>query len=408
MHARLSSTGSAILFSFGLLRPCLAAAPNSSEANWSVWRGLNHDGISIDSKWKPESLAPVPKIAWKTNVGDGYSAVCVSGASVFTMGFSKGMNHVVCLNITDGKEIWRHSYASGPGSYPGPRATPILDEDLIFTVGQEGQIVCLDAVKGTVKWQKAITQDFQGAPPQWGHSATPIVDGNLLVLNAATHGVALDKKTGKKEWTSPAGVCGYSAPVLYKSGAKKCLAIFGAKALYGVDLSSGQKLWSHPWETSYDVNAPDPIVDGDKVFITSGYGKGCAVIDIAGGSPKVVWQNKAIAAHFSSCVLSDGHIYGIHGNTGGGTLKCLDIKTGTERWAKDLGFGGFMVADKKIIMMNEKGSLYVAHLKPDAYTEIASAKDILSKTCWTSPVFCRGYIFCRNHKGDLVCVDVSK
>jgi outer membrane protein assembly factor BamB len=221
----------------------------------------------------------------------------------------------------------------------------------------------------------------------------------------------LDRRTGKTVWASKEKGA-YAAPVVYSSGADRCVALFSQKALCGVKLADGALLWTFPWKTSYDVNAADPIVAGDRVFLSSGYDTGCALVSIANNKPTVVWQNKAMRNHFSSSVLIDGFLYGIDGNTGKGSLRCLELETGAERWNHQLGFGSLVAVDKKLIVLNEAGNLVIVSAKPDAYEELARADKAVpaegGEKCWTMPVFCRGLLYCRTSRGTLVCFDLSK
>ena len=387
---------------------CAAARPAGAAegADWPCFRGPNHDGISTDSKWNPAALAN-SKIAWKTNVGNGYSSVAIKGGLLYTMGNKGDLDTVYCLKVSDGSTVWTNTYACQGGDHPGPRVTPTIDGDRVYTLGKEGQVLCLNAADGKIIWQANLTSDFQAKNTKWGLSGSPRIEGDMLLLNAGQNGIALKKGTGEKIWAT-AGIGGYSTPVIYSAGDRKCAAIFGEKAMYGVDLKDGKALWSCPWETSWDVNAADAIVSGSKIFLSSGYDRGCALLDISGAQPKEVWQSKIMRNHFSSCLLIDGYIYGIDGNTGKGTLRCVELATGTQKWEKDLGFGGLMAADSKLIVLNENGDLFIAEATTSGYKEISTAKGVLGKTCWTAPVLCRGMIFCRNHTGDLVCVDVSK
>ena len=175
-----------------------------------------------------------------------------------------------------------------------------------------------------------------------------------------------------------------------------------------VDFATGKKLGECPWETSYDVNAADPIVKDGQIFISSGYGKGAALIDARGDSLQQVWVNKSMKNHFSSCVLLNGYLYGFDGNAGNGSLKCLEFATGNEKWSEKIGFGALMAVGDHLVALNEQGDLFIIKASPAGYDLVSSSKKVLGKTCWTSPVMCRGIIFCRNEKGHLVALDVSK
>ena len=326
------------------------------------------------------------------------------------MGNKDKVDSVFCLNATTGDEIWHYSYPCGPGSTCfGPRATPTVDGNAVYTVSLEGHLFCLDAKSGTVKWEKNLISDLHAKNIGWGFSGSAVTDGNLLLVNAGLYGAALDKATGTPVWSSPAdSMGGYSTPVVFTCDGKACLAVFGQKAVYAVDLKSGKEMWSYKWETGFDVNAADPIVVKDRMFISSGYDRGCTLLEFTAASVKAAWENKSMRSHFNSCVVLNGFLYGIDGNNGKGDLVCLDFATGQERWRSKIGFGSVTAADGKLIVLNEAGDLFVAQAVPEGYKELASAKGVLPRTCWTVPVLANGRLYCRNEKGDLVCLDVGK
>ncbi len=396
----------ALVLSAGAAAAQAPAKASTAGADWPRWRGPDADGISRDTRWNPAALAAA-KPLWKVNVGKGYSSVTVKGQRLFTMGFQDGQDTVHCLDARTGAGIWKRSYACGSVDHPGPRATPTLDNGLVYTISCQGHILCLKEADGSIAWQKNALADFEARNVKWGFSGSAFVEDRLVFFNAGPGGLALDKKTGAKVWSSGPGVGGYSTPVAYTLGGKRRLALFVEKAACGVDLQTGERLWSHPWTTSYDVNAADPIVADSEVFITSGYRRGCALLDLSGAAPRVVYENKTLQSHFSSPVLIGGHLYGIDGNTGKGDLVCLEFKTGAEKWRKNLGFGSLMAVGDKLLVLNEGGRLFVADASPAGYREVAAGPSGIGATCWTVPVFCRGLVYCRNDKGDLAALDLG-
>ena len=162
--------------------------------------------------------------------------------------------------------------------------------------------------------------------------------------------------------------------------------------------------WQHPWETSYDVNAADPIFAGSDVFLSSNYGKGCVLFHTHTPRPEVIWENRNMKNHFNASVLYNGSFYGNDENT----LKCIDLKTGNERWRmRGMDKGGVIVADGKLIALTGRGELVIAQATPSKYSELARAQ-VLDGTCWTQPVLANGMLYCRNHEGKLICLDLRK
>jgi outer membrane protein assembly factor BamB len=376
--------------------------------DWPQFRGANRDGISRETQWNPLALQGGAKILWKAEVGEGYSAVSIKGDRLFAFGNKDNTDTIYALSLKDGKALWKHSYPCEAGSYPGPRATPATDGKLVYSLSRVGLLLCLDAVTGEVKWNKNLMKEFGAVNLGWGFSGSPVIKGDMLLVNAGEYGVVLNRNTGAKVWSSPGGTGGYAAPVEFSSGGKERLALFSAKDLYGVDLETGVKLWSIPWKTSYDVNAADPIVSDGLMFISSGYNNAGAVIDVRGPAPIEVWKNKTMKNQFSSCVLINGFLYGFDGNVGGGSLKCMDFKTGVEKWSQNIGFGSLSAAGNHLIALNENGDLFIIKASPEKYEEVSSARKVLEKTCWTAPVLCRGVLYCRNSKGTLIALNLGK
>jgi outer membrane protein assembly factor BamB len=379
-------------------------------AAWPRFRGPGGDGISSEKNWSADWPENGPKEAWTRGIGTGYSTVSVADGRVYTMGNEKSTDYVWCLSEKDGSVIWKQSYPCKNCQYPGPRATPTVADGSVYILSARGDVACFDAAKGTPRWSKRLAKELGAKAPKWGFSGSPLVDGGLVIYNVGSAGTALNRKTGEIVWESGNDVSGYSTPVVFEMGQKRCVLLFIKDALVCLDITDGQRLWSIPWRTSYDVNAADPVMVGDdRIFITSGYRVGCALIEVKGGRPRVVWQNKNMASQFSTPVAYKGHLYGADGNTGRAVLKCVEIDTGKVKWSTDrLKMAALMVADGKLIVQADGGHLAVGEATPQAWRPTAKAQP-LKGMCWTMPVLANGRIYCRNNRrGQLVCLDVSK
>ncbi|MHC4249650.1 MAG: PQQ-binding-like beta-propeller repeat protein [Planctomycetota bacterium] len=388
--------------------------------DWPGWRGPRGDSVARESGWRPEALVPSPKVLWRANVGYGYSSFCIKGRRVFTMGNTDGVDSVVCLSVDDGREIWRYSYPCRPGSYAGPRATPAYSDSLVYTVSREGLLLGLVAETGKVCWRLDTVAGANALVPRWGIASSARIEGDMLVLNVGKHGLAVDKANGEIIWQSPKGRPGYASSVLYDSDGRRRAIFFAEDVARGADMETGELLWTKTWATKMGQNSADPIVKDGRVFISSIYSRGCTVFDITGERPREVWLNKELASKFGTSVLHEGHLYGVHGNTGrrggraAGSVRCLDWRTGEVRWRHDIGFSSLIMSDGKLVILTEEGTLVIAEAAPEGYRELArgrvlsagkGAREAKGK-CWTAPVICRGMAFCRNDKGDLVCVDM--
>lgn len=371
--------------------------------DWPVWRGAERNGISKE-KFNPEKIS---NIAWKKDLGVGYSSFVVQKNKVYTMGNKDKNNDIVyCLDADTGKEIWTFKYkCKAGGGYAGPRSTPVLANGMLYTLSKSGQVHCLNAETGEKIWEQNVLS-LGAKNIKWQLSCSVVVVDGTALINAGKRGIALDAETGKKKWAS-SGKGGYAAAVVFNNN--KYVAFFSEKTLEIVDFKSGRPISSFPWVTSYDVNAADPIVDGNNIFITSGYKRGGALLKFNGSKLAKVWENKALCSHFSSPVLLNGNLYGVNGNAGKGKLVCVSMKDGSTKWQADsIKFGSLMIADDKIIYLDEKGTMTICAASPDGFKKLASAR-ILSGAgkCWTMPVLANGKIYCRGSNGKMVCINVK-
>lgn len=377
--------------------------------DWPKWRGPNVDSVVVDEGVAKGAIGSLKQV-WKADVGIGFSGIAVKGERVLTLGNIKDEDIVFCLNAKDGSEAWKYKYAcKAEKQHSGPRSTPTVDGNQVYTFSRAGHVVCLDLEKGSKVWEKNICQEFKLPVPEWGLSSSVLVDGDTLVVNAGKSGVALNKKDGSKLWASAAQKSSYASVVPFSVGDKKLYAVFAEKALYAVDPKTGGEQWALPWKTSYDVNAADPVYKDGKLLISSGYERETALFDVSGAQPREIWKSKAIKAHFSSLVLYEGHVYGVDGNASRpGSLVCLDWATGAEKWRQKLGFGSLIIVSGKIVYLTEKGTIFVAEAKPDGYKEILKQENMLTGICWTPPSFAGGKLFCRSASGMLACFEIGK
>lgn len=386
-------------------------------ADWPNWRGPNYNGISAEKDWDPLKIKDGTKPLWQTSIGIGFSAISVSDGLAYTMGNtgtkgedeSKHNDIIFCFDAETGKEVWRRIYPQplDPKYYEGGSlATPTIDGDKVYTISKDGKVFCLDAKTGNVVWNRDISsEEFGIKRTTWGHSGSPLVIDNMVIYNAGGMGVALNKDNGSLIWEGDKEPGGYATVVPFMTGNQKCIALFGFKDIIGLVAETGKELWRFPWKTKHDVNAADPIIVGNKIFISSGYGIGCALLKIENANVTEIWRNKNMCNKMNGSVFWMGYIYGVDE---GGELRCLDSETGDIVWAQGgFGMGSLMVADGKLIVLGENGNLVIADATADGYKVISEAK-ILSPRCWSVPVLANGRIYARNAGGDMVCLDVSE
>jgi len=395
----------------GLLALLLFTAPLHAD-DWPRWRGPDFNGISKEAGWLDKWPASGPAESWKASVGTGYSSFAVAQGRVFTMGNANNTDTVWCLDAATGKVLWKHAYESDLGDKyfdGGPGATPTVDGDRVFATSRWGDVFCLDAANGKVRWSKNVQKETGIRVPDWGFAGSPLVLGHSLVLNIGAAGLALDATTGKLLWKSADDNAGYSSPVPLKRGNDWLVIVSSGDAYLAVDSRTGREAWRVPWLTEYGVNSGDPVVSGGQVFVSSGYNKGAGVFTLGNGELESVWKNKVMRNQMNPCVLVDGHLYGVDGNAGGRVpLKCIEFATGKEKWSHaSTGAGALMAADGKLIVLAERGELSIAPASPAGFKPTASAQ-VLGGKSWTAPVLANGRIYCRNSRGDVVCLDVRR
>jgi outer membrane protein assembly factor BamB len=388
------------------------AAQQASSADWPQWRGPDRNGRSAETAWLDQWPKEGPTVAWRARVGLGFSSFVVAQGRAFTMGHEDGKDAIFCFEAATGREIWKHPYPAELGDKyfdGGTTGTPTVDGDLLFSLSRWGDAFCFKAADGQVVWSKQVQKETGARVPDWGFSGAPLVQGELVILNVGDAGLALDRKTGAVRWKSAPKNSGYSTPVPVANGVDTLVLLGSGQSYVAVDLSTGRERWRVRWLTEYGVNAADPIVEGDRLFLCTGYGKGAALFKLGGSEPKQLWKSKVLRTQLNGAVLYQGHLYGVDGDTTeAAKLKCLEFATGNEKWAQPaFGSGGLVIADQKIIGLSGTGELMVAPATPEGFTPTARAQ-VLGGKCWTAPVLADGRIYCRNSRGEVACLDVRK
>jgi outer membrane protein assembly factor BamB len=417
--------------------------------DWPQFLGPKRDGV-----WREagivDTLPKEPKFLWRTEVGEGYSGPAVADGSVFVTDLVRGdvagtpkkgvagKERVLCIDEKTGAVRWKYEHdVIYRVSYPGgPRCTPTVDGDRVFTLGAMGDLLCLDVKKGAVIWKKNFMSDFGATLPQWGFASHPLVDGDKLIcLVGGTEGrgvIAFNKKTGAEIWKalSIRGDPGYCVPVIYEFGKnkKRQLIIWHTHAVVALDPESGKRLWSQDWEIRVALTIPMPrLVDGDKLFLTAFY-NGATLLRVEDDKATVVWQSKKASERngeelhsiMATPVIKDGFIYGICSYS---ELRCLKVDNGERVWesfepttGESVRWGtAFIVAhEDRYFLFNEKGDLITCKLSPKKYDE-TSRLHLLAPTnrmagrpvVWTHPAFANKNCYARNDK-EIVAISLAK
>ncbi|HVF41867.1 MAG TPA: PQQ-binding-like beta-propeller repeat protein, partial [Pyrinomonadaceae bacterium] len=373
---RSKHTWRPVLTALVLLALCASEAAAQAGGDWPQWRGPNRDGVSKETGLLKQWPASGPPLAWKAaGAGRGYSSMSVSKGRLYTMGLRGEREFVVAFDFKTGKEVWAtpHGSAFRNDRGDGPRGTPTVDGDRVYSLGGGGDLSALDAASGKVVWTMNVLQKFGGTNITWGISESPLVVGEKLLVNAGGPGasiVALNKRDGSLIWKSQSDRAGYSSGIPVVVGGKTQVVFFTSTRGLGLDLETGQLLWEYPRAANNVANAATPVARGNRVFITSDYGNGGGLVEIKadakGVSASEVYFTKEMRNHHSSSILVGEHMYGFSG----GILTAMRFDTGEVAWRdRSVGKGSLVFADGMFYALSEDGVVGLFEANPTAYAE---------------------------------------
>lgn len=390
-------------------------------ADWNQWRGPDRDGLSKDTGLLKQWPEAGPPLAWKaTGLGKGFSGISISSNRIFTMGDEGSDCYARAYNLTEGKPIWSTKVgkagAPGWGNFTGPRSTPTADGDLVYVIGQYGELLCLKADDGSIVWSKHMVKDFGGKLPEWGYSESVLVDGEkVLCTPGGSKGaiVALDKKTGQTIWRTKDFKDGahYSSLVCCEIAGVKQYVQLTAASVVGI-ATDGNVLWRAGRKGRTAV-IPTPIVKENKVYVTSGYGIGCNLFEISNSDGKFsaeqIYSNKTIANQHGGAVLVGDHVYSYCDAKG---WVCQELNTGDIKWAEkgQVGKGSLTYADGHLYLRAEsKGTVALIEATTEGYKEKGRfiQPDFGKPKTWPHPIVAGKKLYLRD-QDTLLCYDVSE
>ena len=373
----------AILMVLALTAPALCA-------DWPQWLGPKRNGSSPEKGLLTTWPKDGPKQLWKVAGGDGYSSVAVAGNRAFTL-VQRGQDElVIALDVKNGDEAWKKrigpAYKNQFGD--GPRSTPTIEGNFVFVQSVTGPLVCLKADSGDIVWQRDLLKEFKVKNIQWGLSASPLVDSDLVLALPGAKGAgvaAFNKKTGDIVWKVGDDQAAYASPVAVTVDGKRQIIFFPATGLLAVSADKGKELWRVPWKIEYEVNICTPLLVGaDRMFVSTGEEAGCVMFKLKGDSaPDVAWESKGkksvMMNYWANSVEHEGYLYGVSGEFDKKIhLNCVDAKSGKLMWSKkDFGKASLTLANGHLFMVTKpreedsKGELVLAPATPKGYEEKA-------------------------------------
>ncbi|MEM9941392.1 MAG: PQQ-binding-like beta-propeller repeat protein [Planctomycetota bacterium] len=431
--------------------------------DWPRWMGPDYDGVWKETGMIDQFPESGPQVVWRQDIGSGYAGPSVAGDHVFVMDRQKdegtgiktennirqqgpieGVERVLCLDRKTGQIVWTHSYpCEYKIAYPtGPRCTPTVDGDFVFTLGAMGKLICLNRVDGNVVWEKELTEEYSTQPPLWGYASHPYVDGDQLIVPVGGKGsglVCFDKSTGKELWKSVSTKdIAYSPVVIYEpENGERQLIFWHGEGITAVDPKNGNEFWNvaFPEEPNPSiVTIATPVITGNQVLIAEFY-KGALMLELDSNPPSVkeVWRNfaknpkldDAMNAMMATPVVKAGYAYGIgYTRRGGGVMRCIQLDSAEMKWNNETWLGGkkpqmfsnaFITPNEdKYFLFNDLGELMIGKLSTEGFEELDRAK-LLEPTSvargrnvvWSHPAYANGAIIVRNDK-EIVCVNLKK
>jgi outer membrane protein assembly factor BamB len=418
---------------------CMSLSIATAHADdWPQWGGPNRDCI-----WRETGIVrtlpagELPRV-WSVALGEGYSGPAVADGKVFVTDFfdrdaARGNERVHCINAETGANLWTHAYPVRYDiSYPaGPRATPVVDGDRVYTVGATGMMFCFKISDGAILWQKDFKKDYETTLPTWGMAASPLIlDDQVITLVGGANGatvVSFQKDSGKELWRAiDDHQVGYCPPMLAEVNGMPQVVVWHPNSVTGLDPMNGDQIWDVPFSVNAGLCISTPRQVGNRLFLTSFY-NGSLMLEFNGDkTPKTVWKGSSnneiktdgLHSIMSTPLVNNTHIYGVCSY---GQLRCLDAKTGKRVWEsfEATGHGrwwnAFLIPNgDKVFIHNEQGDLIIAELSPTGYKEISRSKLIeptrpvqRRMTIWSHPAFAMKSVFARNDK-ELIRVSLDE
>jgi outer membrane protein assembly factor BamB len=398
----------------GLLFLLASTAIRGAPVDWPQWRGPGRDGVSTETGLLKQWPAAGPPLAWRVSgAGEGYSSFAVSGGRLFTLGARQDTEYVLAFDAASGKKLWEAAngrrFTNDRGD--GPRATPTVDGNRVYVFGSSGDLSVLDAASGKVFWKQNLLEKYGGSNIRWGLSESPLVSGDRIVVAPGGRGagiVALRKTDGTLIWKSQSDEPGYSSAMLHELGGVREVIVFTGQRALGLDLNDGRLLWSYDRVANDVANVATPLVHGNRVFLSSDYGTGAALLALTADGGRIgaseVYFTKEMRNHHASSVLVGDYVYGFSSSI----LTAMQFETGKVAWRdRSVGKGSLIFADERLYLFSEGGVVGLAEANPERYVEHGRFRlQTGGLPTWSHPVVSGGKLFIRD-QDTLYAYDVA-
>jgi outer membrane protein assembly factor BamB len=389
-----------------------------SAADWPQFLGPNRNGVSAETGLLETWPEKGPPVLWEKAVGEGYSGPVVAGGKLILFHRVGDEDLVECLDAATGKKVWSFPYPTeyvdrlGKGN--GPRSTPLVAANRVFTLGAQGRLHCLELDTGKKIWDRSLQTDYKIPENFFGVGTSPILEGDLLLINVGAPGagiVAFDKDTGKEVWKATDDEASYSSPVAASIDGTRHVFFFTRDGLVSLDPKTGAVHFRKHWRSRQhaSVNAATPIVVKDRVFISASYNTGAVLLRIRKDGADEIWSgDEVMSNHYNTCIYRNGFLYGFDGRQEQtAQLRCVHLETGQVQWTQErFGCACLVLADRNLIALTEKGDLVLIEATHESYQEKARTT-FLTYPCRAPLALADSRLYGRDEK-KLVCWNVKK
>lgn len=418
-----------------------ALAKGAVTEDWPSFLGPQHNGVSRETKLSKKFPASGPPLVWEMAKGTGYASPAIAGDKLVFLHRRGNQEMVECLHPETGDRYWKYTYQTSfedrYGYNNGPRSSPVIDGDRVYVMGAEGVLHCLHLPSGQVLWRRQLRDEFKVPQDFFGVASTPLVEGDLLIVNVGAPGgpcvIGLDKLTGQMRWGAGNEWGGsYASPIPAVVHGKRRVFVFAGGesqpptgGLIMLDPATGAVDFTYPWRSkSYEsVNASCPVIIGNMVFISASYKTGGTMLEITPDfKHKVMWTTPEFGLHFNTPIHKDGYLYGFDGrNEPDASLACVEVKTGKVAWRESLEWketfqaggqqreqmmslyrGNLLHVDGRFLVLGELGHLMWMDLSPTGHKDGSRAWLFAARETWSLPVLSRGLLYVVQHSKDVL------